>query len=105
MDTAQWLAIYLPLFLILFVFLPASQRRRLLAARKRKRERRAMANELLKKYIGKTCTVSTGSFGTTAVGVISTVEDNWIEVATKKGPRLFNTDYVTNIIPEPQKGK
>lgn len=57
-----------------------------------------MANELLEKYIGSQCTVSTGSFGTTATGVIRAVVDNWIEMETSKGPRLLNADYVTNIM-------
>lgn len=56
-----------------------------------------MTNELLKKYVGSRCVVSTGSFGTSVTGVISTVEDNWMEVTTNKGPRLINVDYITNI--------
>lgn len=56
-----------------------------------------MTNELLKKYIGARCAVSTGSFGSSVTGVITALEDNWIEVTTGKGPRLLNADYVTNI--------
>jgi len=29
-----------------------------------------MTNELIKKYIGKTCSISTGDFGTSATGKI-----------------------------------
>lgn len=57
-----------------------------------------MTNELLKKYLGRKCIVSTGSFGGTAIGVISAIEDNWIEVETKQGSRLLNVDYVTSVI-------
>ena len=33
-----------------------------------------MTNELLKKYLGHNCIVSTGTFGSTASGVISAIE-------------------------------
>ena len=62
-----------------------------------------MANELIKKYIGKTCAVYTGSFGSSVNGLITAVEDNWIEVETKKGAQLVNADYVTNITENPIK--
>ena len=84
MEPGTWIAIYLPIFILLFVILPAQQQHILMG--KRKRRRAVMTNELLKKYMGKTCTVSTGSFGTTVTGEISAVEDNWVEVTTSKGP-------------------
>lgn len=62
-----------------------------------------MANELIKKYVGKQCVVTTGSFGSSATGQILAIEDNWIEINTKKGPQLINTDFVTNITEIPVK--
>ena len=62
-----------------------------------------MANELIKKYVGKKCIVTTGSFGSSVTGQISAVEDNWIEINTKKGPQLVNADYITNITEIPVK--
>ena len=62
-----------------------------------------MANELIKKYIGKKCIISTGSFGDSVTGEITDVAENWIEVNTKKGSRLLNADYVTNIAEIPSK--
>ena len=97
MNAGTWVAIYLPIFMLLFVILPAAQRQRILAIRNRKRGKHSMTNELLKKYVGSRCVVSTGSFGTSVTGVINIVEDNWIEVTTNKGPRLINADYITNI--------
>lgn len=97
MNAATWVAIYLPIFILLFVILPAAERQRVLATRNRKRGKHTVTNELLKKYIGSRCVVSTGSFGTSVTGVINTVEDNWIEVSTNKGSRLINADYITNI--------
>lgn len=95
MDTAVWIAVFLPLFLMLFTWYADDRHRRILAVRRRGRD--TMTNELLKKYLGSRCVVSTGTFGSTVTGVISAVEENWIEVTTKKGPRLMNADYVTNI--------
>lgn len=62
-----------------------------------------MTNELLKKYIGVRCVVSTGSFGSSVTGEITALEDNWIEVTTNKGPQLLNIDYITNITQVKQK--
>jgi len=104
MDTSTWIAIWLPIFVLLFVILPAEeQRRRALMVKNRRRGKGFMANELLKKYLGRRCAVSTGSFGSTVTGVITAVEDNWVEVVTNKGPQLLNADYVTNIAPSEKK--
>ena len=62
-----------------------------------------MANELIKKYIGKNCIVATTSFSCPVNGQILAVEDNWIEINTKKGPQLVNADFVTNITEIPVK--
>ena len=56
-----------------------------------------MTNEMLKNLIGKKCTVcSQNSFGVT--GVITNIEDNWLEITNDKGiAKYLNADYVTNI--------
>ena len=56
-----------------------------------------MTNEIIKKYVGKNCKVSTGSFGTNVVGEIINVNENWIEIETKKGKELINADFVQSI--------
>lgn len=56
-----------------------------------------MTNELVKKYIGKNCIVSTGSFGNGAEGEITEVSDNWVELSTKLGLRLVNAEFITTI--------
>ena len=56
-----------------------------------------MTNEVIKKYIGRNCKISTGSLGTNIVGKIVDVNENWIEVETKKGKELINADFVQNI--------
>ncbi|MBK5241414.1 MAG: hypothetical protein JJD95_09360 [Clostridium sp.] len=56
-----------------------------------------MTNEVIKKYIGKTCKISTGSFGREVIGEIIDVNENWIEVETKKGKELINADFIQSI--------
>ncbi len=56
-----------------------------------------MTNEVVSKYIGKNCKISTGSYGTTVVGKIVNVNENWIEVETKKGIELVNADFIQSI--------
>lgn len=56
-----------------------------------------MANELIKKYIGKNCRITTGSFGTNVIGKITDVNENWIEVETKKGVEIINAEFVQSI--------
>ena len=64
---------------------------------KKKRGVGIMTNEMIKKYVGKNCKISTGSLGTTVVGRIIGVNENWIEVETKKGNELVNADFVQSI--------
>lgn len=52
-----------------------------------------MTNEIIKKYIGFNCRISTGLYGTN----ILAVNENWIEVETKKGKELINSDFIQNI--------
>ncbi|PKM87706.1 MAG: hypothetical protein CVU87_09090 [Firmicutes bacterium HGW-Firmicutes-12] len=56
-----------------------------------------MTNEVLRKYIGNECKISTGSLGTTVVGEILDVNENWLEVETKKGKELINADFIQSI--------
>ena len=97
--SSSWIAIYVPLFIIFFIVLPQQremQKPTILKIRKRK-ELIIMTNEVIKKYIGKTCKISTGSFGTNVIGKIIDVNENWIEVETKKGNELINADYIQSI--------
>lgn len=65
--------------------------------RKKRKGLIIMTNELIKKYIGETCAISTGSFGTNVTGKIIDVNENWIEVETKKGKELINAEFIQSI--------
>ena len=56
-----------------------------------------MTNELIGKYIGKRCRVSTGSLGVNVTGMIIDVKENWIEIETKKGSEIVNLEFIQNI--------
>lgn len=99
MNTGSWIAIYLPLFIIFFIILPqqrALHKAVLLKIRKRKGVAK-MTNVLLQKYIGKKCIITTGSFGTNVKGIITEVNENWIEIETKKGNELINGEFIQSI--------
>lgn len=56
-----------------------------------------MTNELIQKYEGQNCYISTGTLGTTVIGKIVEINENWIEVQTKKGNEIMNLDFIQNI--------
>lgn len=56
-----------------------------------------MTNEVINKYIKKNCKISTGSYGTTIEGTIVNVNENWIEIQTKKGIELINAEFIQSI--------
>ncbi|MHB8127294.1 MAG: DUF6897 domain-containing protein [Desulfitobacteriaceae bacterium] len=99
MSPSTWIVIYMPLFIILFVIIPQQREMHKAALLKMKKRKgvKTMTNEVIKKYIGMNCKISTGSFGTNVVGKIVDVNENWLEVETKKGKELINADFVQNI--------
>ncbi|MBS4538778.1 hypothetical protein GOQ27_09900 [Clostridium sp. D2Q-11] len=56
-----------------------------------------MINEIINKYIGKQCEISTGTFGINVEGKILEVNNNWIEIETKKGNELINAEFIQRI--------
>lgn len=89
----------MPMFILLIVIIPHQQMIHsvVLGRVKKRRGVRRLTNELLTKYIGKFCAISTGSIGSTTKGKIVDIKDNWIEVETPKGPALINAEFVLNI--------
>lgn len=64
----------------------------------KKRRGVVMTNELVKRLIGKRCTISTGSMGSTfKKAKILNVVDNWISVEINGREDLINVDYVQYI--------
>lgn len=99
MNLSVWIAIYMPIFTLLFVILPQQHaiRRALISKLKKSKGVITMTNELVKKYVGNTCHISTGTFGVSVVGKIININGNWIEIETKKGNQLINSEFIQNI--------
>ena len=99
MEPSTYIAIYMPMFILLFVIIPASNRQRVLNLIIRKRKGiNKMAHELLKEYVGKYCNVSTGSYGKTFKGVkIVEVVDSWMKIEKNGKVDLINADYIQTI--------
>ena len=89
----------MPLFIIFFIILPQQRemKKSIILKRKKRKGLIIMTNEVIKKYIGKTCRISTGSFGTNVIGKIIDVNENWIEIETKKGNELINAEFIQSI--------
>ena len=89
----------MPIFILIVVILPRQAANK--AAAKliigRRKGKRAMTNELVKKYTGRYCHITTGSMGVSVTGKIVEVNENWVEVDTKKGIEILNLDFIQNI--------
>lgn len=99
MDASLWIVIYLPIFVLFFILIPSEQRNIAVFKKiNKKRGKISMSNELIKKYVGKVCRISSGTLGSTynEVKIISVV-DNWVEVEKKGKIDLINIDYIQNI--------
>jgi putative transposon-encoded protein len=102
LESYIWLYSFLPLFIVFIVIIPQQHKLIVMRNIRRKIGGSSMINDLVKKYMGKNCFVLVVS-GSGAQGTITAMEDNWIEVSTKKGTKLLNADYITNITEIPSK--
>jgi len=99
LSSAIFVSIYMPMFILLFVIIPRKREIEKAVVLKIKKRKGVivMTNEVIKKYIGKNCRISTGSFGTNVVGIILDVNENWLEVETRRGKELINADFIQSI--------
>lgn len=99
MNTGSLIAIYLPMFIIFLVILPQqSAIQKAVIARIRKRKGVVeMTNELIIKNIGRDCQISTGNFNNSVKGKIIDINENWLEIETKKGKELINAEFIQSI--------
>lgn len=89
----------MPIFILIFIIVPQQRevQRYVVIKNSKKKRGNIMTNEVINKYIGKNCKISTGSYGTTVVGRIVNINENWIEVETKKGIELVNAEFIQSI--------
>lgn len=80
------------------------------AAKRRKKhmtkEERAKMNEIIQRFIGKRCIISTIiSESSSIVGTITESNDSWITVSYDDTEEIVNIDYIVHIKEYPQKKK
>ncbi len=99
MDIGALMTIIFPLFSLFFAVMPKKKGTAgaVIVKIKKKRGVIMMINEAIKKYKGNNCIISTGTFGATVVGRIIEVEEKWIEVETKKGTQLVNSEFIQSV--------
>ena len=102
MDTAIWIYVFLPLFLVLFTLYQTNKKKKQLSALKiiktHKRKGGFNMSETVKRFVGKECIITT--MNETVTGVIESVEDNWIVVATGKNAtntEIISIDYISRL--------
>lgn len=92
---------FFPVFFILFVVLMSQKRNNEQIQRiikRRRKEKTAMDNSILSRYIGKECVVQANGYIAGVVGKVTEVSGNWISVEDKKGKlTTFNCDYISSI--------
>lgn len=90
---------WLPIYILLFIIIPQQLTLKNIVILKKVKKKRGvnMTNELIKRYIGQNCFISTGALGKSITGKIIEINENWIEVETKKGNEIMNLDFIQNI--------
>jgi hypothetical protein len=99
MDITTWIIIYFPVFILLFVILPSSNKQKEFMRRlQRKRKGIIMNNRMIESLVGKQVQIISGSFGGSFDKVtIMEVTDNWMKVEKKGKIDLINIDFIQNI--------
>lgn len=93
------------LWIVIFIMIPAQNKRRKRRRNLYNKERIHHMNELIMKMIGKRCEIS-GDLYVGAVGTITDVQDGWLEYETDKGQKnLVNITYISRIRELPEKKK
>ena len=98
MEASSFIAIYMPIFIVLFVIVPLMKRKSLAIQRARKkRSEPTMTNPLFLEYIGKRCNIVT-SFGRSYRQVeILAVEENWLKISKSGTEHLLNIDLIESL--------
>lgn len=107
MNIGALIAVFLPIFLLLFVFIPQTRAQHKLIRQIRNRVRMNreadfLASQLVTQCLGKNCLISTGLNGSFQ-GTVIEIADNWMKVESKGVVDLINCDYIQSIRELPAK--
>ena len=108
MDSAIWICIFLPMFLLLLAQQQTNKWNRqqniLQIIKNRKARGEANMSEIIKRHIGKDCIITT--MNENIMGVIEAVEDGWVVVSADKGrpenKEIVKIDYISRIREHPR---
>lgn len=107
---------YLPLLLLLIfcVILPAKRRKEIfvhhaiqkIKKKKLSKEERMKMYELLKRFIGKRCSITIMNSSVGVLGTITEIQDNWVIIDTDGSNNdAINIDFITRVTEWPVKEK
>ncbi len=99
MESSSFIAIYLPIFMLLFVILPTMNKKKKMTIQRlrKKRSETLMTNHLFLEYIGKRCSIVT-SFGRSFKQVqIMAIEENWLKISKNGTEHLLNIDLIESL--------
>lgn len=103
MNPAFYTAIFL--FIIAFIIRKQNQDElNIFSMLKNKRKKigvKVEMNELVSKYIGKECVVTT--MNNSATGFIRSVQDNWLEIENDGKTDIINLDFIIKISEYPRR--
>lgn len=86
------------ILILLIVIMGHISNRAIAIRRKRERGNDIMAlSNLITELVGKMCYISTGSFGTSYVGTVESVDEKWVKVNTGKKTVVLSLDFITSI--------
>lgn len=83
----------------LCIFLPMMNRNAVRRINnKKKRRLNPMSNEILKKFIGKKCSIMSYNSGFGETVTVDDVSENWVSVTVKDGSvKAINIDYIISV--------
>jgi hypothetical protein len=103
LDITIWICVFLPIFIVLITQHETQKREKqrfvLKAIKAHKKKGGADMSEIIKKFVGKECIITTMNENVT--GKVETVEDNWIVLSPLGGKmdssEIINIEYISRI--------
>lgn len=104
MNSTIWILL---IFIFLMIWIEREEKKKITAKRiaKIRKQRRLRMNEIIAKFQGKNCLVYT--MNSQVSGVITAINEGWIELDNGKDKDAVNIDYIIRIreYPKTKKGK
>lgn len=100
-----WYLYFIVIYLC--IILPMMNRQTVRRLKNKKKRRLApMSNEILKKFIGKKCSIMSYNSGFGETVTVDDVSENWVSVTVKDGSvKAMNIDYIISVSEVPEKKK